>query len=172
MLYICQNYTFLITIMEWLVLKDPNIKGRMLKTEGLVKKSRIYEAYKNTVMPHGRHIYANSSAMTKTKMCSYPHSDHALPHWKRVLKCCAKCPCVNITDQEKDDQYSDTSTSIRFHIYHIIPRFTTHGRLPLNHRKICRMCKQDSASQYPTKIYTIKELVTMETKISNFHTSF
>ena len=49
----------------------------MLKTEGLVKKKiRIYETYKNTVMPHGRHIYAKESDMEKAKMCSYNQSDH------------------------------------------------------------------------------------------------
>ena len=26
-------------------------------------------------------------------------SDHALPHWKCVLQCCADCLCINITDQ-------------------------------------------------------------------------
>ena len=26
-------------------------------------------------------------------------SDHALPHWKCVLRCCANCLCINITDQ-------------------------------------------------------------------------
>ena len=36
----------------------------MLKTEGLGENQiRIYETYKNTVMPHGRHIYAKASDM-------------------------------------------------------------------------------------------------------------
>ena len=26
-------------------------------------------------------------------------SDHALPHWKCVLRCCDDCPCINIPDQ-------------------------------------------------------------------------
>ena len=26
-------------------------------------------------------------------------SDHALPYWKCVLRCCADCICINITDQ-------------------------------------------------------------------------
>ena len=56
-------------------------------------------------MPHRRHIYANTYDMEKAKICAYPQSDHALPYWKGVLKCCFKCSCVNITDQETDDQY-------------------------------------------------------------------
>ena len=32
------------------------------------KSHHIYETYKNTVMPHGRHIYAKSSDMEKATM--------------------------------------------------------------------------------------------------------
>ena len=58
----------------------------MFKTEGLVKKKiRIYETNKNTVMPHGRHIYAKASDMEKATICAYPQSDNELPHWKCAL---------------------------------------------------------------------------------------
>ena len=50
------------------------------------KAYHIYETYKNTVMPHGRHIYAKVSNMANAKMCTNPQSDHALPHWKCVLR--------------------------------------------------------------------------------------
>ena len=50
-------------------------------------------------MPHGRHIYAKSDDMAQATVCAYPQSDHALPHLKFVLRCCADCPCINITDQ-------------------------------------------------------------------------
>ena len=64
------------------------------------KAYHIYTTYKNTVMPHGSHIYATASDMENATMCTYPHSEHALPHWKCVLQCCADCPCINITDQK------------------------------------------------------------------------
>ena len=51
-------------------------------------------------MPHGRHIYAKSYDTEKATMCAYSQSDHALPHWKYVLLCCAKCTSNNIPDQE------------------------------------------------------------------------
>ena len=51
-------------------------------------------------MPHGCHIYAKASDTANAKMCTYPQSDHALPHWKYVLRCCANCPCINIPDHE------------------------------------------------------------------------
>ena len=62
------------------------------------KSNCIYETYKNTVMPHGRHIYAKASDMAKAKICEYPQSDHTLPHWKCVMQCCSKCPSVNLPD--------------------------------------------------------------------------
>ena len=88
------------------------------------------------------------------------------------MRCCEKCPSINIPDQETDDQYSNTSTSISFQIYHLIENCTTHGMLLLNDKNFFRKCKQNSISEQPTKIYTRKEIVMMETTISNFHTSF
>ena len=49
-------------------------------------------------MPHGRHIYAKASDMENATICTYPQSDHVLPHWKCVLRCCAECQHINIPD--------------------------------------------------------------------------
>ena len=49
--------------------------------------NRLFETYKKSVMPHGIHIYATASAMAMDKMCEYPPYQHALPHWKCVLRC-------------------------------------------------------------------------------------
>ena len=80
------------------------------------------------------------------------------------MQCCAKFPSVNLPDQETDDQYTNTSPSISFHIYHLIARCSKHGRLLLTDKKNHK-CKQDSVSEQYTKIYTTKELVIMETTI-------
>ena len=95
-------------------------------------------------MPHGCHIYANKYDMAKATICAYPQSDHALPHWKCVLKCCVKCSSVNITDQEKYAHCPDTSPSIRFHIYHPFARCITHGRLLLTEENCFCKCKRDA----------------------------
>ena len=63
------------------------------------KAHQIYTTYKNNVMPHGSHIYATASDMENDTMCTYPQSEHSLPHWKCVLRCCNDCPCINIPDQ-------------------------------------------------------------------------
>ena len=121
-------------------------------------------------MPHGNHIYAKASYMANATMCTYPQSENVLPHWKCVLPCCADCPCINIPDQETTKKHDKTTPSIRFHIYHTIGRCTTHGRISLKDKNICYMCKQESLPDSSTKIYTRKELVMMETTISDFHT--
>ena len=64
------------------------------------KAHQIYTTYKNIVMPHVSHIYATASDMANATMCPYPQSEHSLPHWKCVLRCCADYPCINIPDQE------------------------------------------------------------------------
>ena len=86
---------------------------KMLKTEGPSKKKIcIYETYKNTVMPHGRHIYTRAYDTAKATMCAYSQSYHALQHWKYVLRCCAQCPSINIPDQEIDDKHPKPSPFI------------------------------------------------------------
>ena len=113
--------------------KDQIQNAQNRRSEG--KANHIYETYKNTVMPYGRHIFAKAYDMAKTTMCSYPQSDHVLPNWKFVMGCGDKFPCLNIPYQETYYQYSDTSPSIRFHIYHMIACCTKHGRLPLDDQK-------------------------------------
>ena len=73
-------------------------------------------------------------------MYTYTHSDHVIPHWKCVLRCCADCNSINLPDQETTKKHEETTPSIRFHIYHIIGRCTAHVRIPLKDRKICYMC--------------------------------
>ena len=112
-------------------------------------------------MPHGRHIYIKSYNMAKSTICVYPQSDHTLPHWKFVFRCCAKYPSINIPDQDTDDQYSNNSPSNIFHIYHLISLCTTHRRIQFINQNNFRMCKKDSDSGKSTNIYTRKELVMM-----------
>ena len=107
-------------------------------------------------MPHGRHIYSKASEMAQATTCTYPQSYRALPHWKCLMLFCYDCPCINLPDQETDNQNSDTTPSIQFHIYYIIGCCTSHGRITLNDKIICYMCKQESSSDKSSKIYTRK----------------
>ena len=76
-------------------LKD-KVQNAQIRSSG-EKAHHIYKTYKNTVMLHGRHIYANAYDMENAIMCTYPQSDHAISHWKCVLRICAECPFINIT---------------------------------------------------------------------------
>ena len=107
-------------------------------------------------MPHVHHIYAKVYDVVKAIMCTYPHSDHALSHWKYVLRWCADCTCINLPNQETDNHYSETTPSIRFHIYHTIAHCSDYGRIPLKDNKKCNMCKQESSSD-ESKIYTLEK---------------
>ena len=154
-------------------LKKIKYQSQNAQNRRSVEKSyHIYETHKNKVMPHGRHIYSKAADMEQSTLCIYLQSDNALTHWKCLLWCCYECPCINLPDQETDHHNSDTTPSIRFHVYHIIARCTPHGRIPLKDKKMCYICKQESSPDKSTKIYTIKELVMMETTTSVFHTCF
>ena len=65
-------------------------------------------------MPHGSHIYATASDMANATMCTYPQSEHSLPHWKCVLRCCNDCPCINIPDQEIDKNMKKQNPQLGF----------------------------------------------------------
>ena len=93
-------------------------------------------------MPHGSHIYAKAPDTAKATICIYPQYDHARPNWKFVLRCCAEFLCINLPDQETDIIYSETTPSIRYHIYRIIGSSTANGIIPLKDNKICYLCKQ------------------------------
>ena len=134
-LYIPHYYHGVIGIFKKLKYQIQNSQNR--RSGG--KSNRIYETYKNMVMLHGRHIYVKAYDMEKATMCAYPHSYHSLTHWKYIMQVCAKWPSVNIPDQEIDDQYSYTSPSIQFHIYHLIARCSTRGRLPLTDKKMSQV---------------------------------
>ena len=62
---------------------------------------------------------------------------------KFVLQCCDECPCINIPEQEKNKKHEETTPSIRFHIYHIIGRYTTHGRIMLKDKKYVTCVNKD-----------------------------
>ena len=47
-------------------------------------------------MPHGNNMFQTESDMEIAKMCAYTPQKHALPHWKCVLRCCEKCPRIDI----------------------------------------------------------------------------
>ena len=66
------------------------------------------------------------------------------------------CLCINIPDQEIDNQNSETTPSSRFHIYHIIARCTTHGRIPLKDKKY-GTCLNKKLHQIDLQKYTLEK---------------
>ena len=116
-------------------LKDQSQNAQSIRS--VDKANQLYTTYKNTVMPHGSHIYTTASDMANATMCTYPQSEHSLPHWKCVLQCCADCTCINIPDQETTKKHEETKTSNMFHIYHTIGRCATHDRISLKDKNIC-----------------------------------
>ena len=63
------------------------------------KSNSLFKTYKNSVMPHRRHIYKTASDMAMAKFCAYPPSQHALPHWKYVFRFFSNCPRIDLPYQ-------------------------------------------------------------------------
>ena len=60
-------------------------------------------------MPHGHRINTKAYDMEKATMFAKSQSDHALPHWKCVLRFFDQCPIINIPDQETYDKHPNPS---------------------------------------------------------------
>ena len=59
MLYFRQNYTFIIAILAWYIFENMKDKSQNSQSRRFGEKAHhIYETFQNTVIPHGRHIYA------------------------------------------------------------------------------------------------------------------
>ena len=117
---------------------------------------RLFETYKNSVMPHGCHIYQTASPMAMETICAYPSPPHAFPHWKCVLHCYANFPHIDLPRKELDNHHSNICPTIRFNVYHLISHCIVHGICPLDENNFCRLCLCDNASIPTVKIYTIK----------------
>ena len=48
--------------------------------------SRLFETYKNTVRPHGYHIYHHSTDMHMAKKISCTSQHHRIPQWTFLLR--------------------------------------------------------------------------------------
>ena len=100
----------------------------------------ISETYKNSVILNGWHIYQTASDMAMEKMWAYPPSQHALPHWSCMLRCCVNFPPINIPRKKLYKHHSNTCPKTSFHVYHLISCCTAHGRCIYDERKMCCLC--------------------------------
>ena len=117
-------------------------------------------------MTHGGNIYKTSYEMDMSTMCAYPTSQHALLHWKCVLRCCESFSRIDLPCRQSVRHHSNTSPTIRFHVYHLIAHYTVHVRSLLDEENFCCQCLFDPASVPPEKYIQEKILC------SYFHTSF
>ena len=102
-------------------------------------------------MPHGKHTPKTVSDINMATMCAYKSSKYALPHWKCVLRCCAKCPCINLPSPEYDQKNSNIIPIIRFNVYHLIERCNVYGIYFLNEKTVS-ICKFSFDWKVSTKL--------------------
>ena len=93
-------------------------------------KSLIFETYKNGVSPHVFHIYKIESETAMATFCTLTSAHHVFTHWKRVLRCCEKCPIIIIPSQESNGDTTNICTTISFKVYRNLSRSKLHGICP------------------------------------------
>ena len=111
----------------------------------------LFETYKNSVRPHGCHIYNYTAYMDMAKMCPCPSQHHGLPHWKYVLLCCDKCPGITIICKDTNKDEANTCSKICFHVYRNASHCTVRGIRPYEEQTICSKCSTDISYVTPEK---------------------
>ena len=48
----------------------------------------LFDIYKDSIMPHVKHMCPTAYEIVMEKMCAYKSSNYALTHWKCVYNCC------------------------------------------------------------------------------------
>ena len=82
--------------------KNLKIKVVMPQKGDLIKWPIFYSRHKNSVITHGKYMFQKASNMAISRMCAYKYSNHELPHWECVLRCCAQCPNIDLKCPESD----------------------------------------------------------------------
>ena len=84
----------------------------------------------------------------------------------------AQFPRIDLPSPESDQHNSNVMQTTCFHVYQHISRCIVHGRRPFNENKQCQQCVASIDSIINAKLYTIKELVVMETSIQDSRQKF
>ena len=138
-------------------LKNSRIKVKMLKVEVLVRNHITYMKHIKIQWCHMGVIFMSKHLKWKMLQCAHILSMNM--HFHTVNVYCGDVMNVHISiflAKKQIKKHEETTPSIRFHIYHIIGRCNSHGRLPLKDKEICYMCRQESSPDKSTKIYTRK----------------
>ena len=115
MLNICQKYEFIFIIMS--VSSPKKLKDQIHNAQNRSSgemANRISDIYNSFMMMHVCHIYQIAYRTAMDTICSHPLSHHALSHWKYMLGCCSKVPCIAIPSHESDKYHSKTCPTNTF----------------------------------------------------------
>ena len=89
MLHIFLKYVFILANMLWSLSQTKQSWNSQWKNRSSGEwSSCLFETYKNTVRPHGCHIYNYTENMAMAKMHIFLSRHNGIPHCKCVLICC------------------------------------------------------------------------------------
>ena len=121
--------------------KNSMIKAKMLKSEGLVRKHITYIQHIKIQWCHMGFIFMPKHQIRQILKCEHILSLIMHFHTGNVFYSYVLNVLVSIFLTKKQPKQNDeTTTSIRFHIYHIIGHCTSLGRISWKDKKIYSMC--------------------------------
>ena len=133
-------------------------------------KSR-FRRYQSECFPQDQPLHAKAKDAAMSTMCPCLPGHVDLPKWKCVLTCCSDCPSLFVPAEEQ--VVNNHLPNISFHCYKNVTRCSLHGQRPFNEGRKCAECEeQDSTSNVDVKVYCCKEMVLMNTSITDFHCDY
>ena len=154
-------------------LKNWNIKSKMIKAEVLMKKRITYTKHIKIQHFHMDFIFMLPHLIWKGIQCVHilsliMHFDTENVYCGVVLTVHVSIFLKNKQIKNMKKQYLQLGFTFITSLHVVLLMVEFHWKT----KNIYYMCKQESSPDKSTKIYTRKELVMMETKKSDFHTSF
>ena len=90
-------------------------------------------------------------------------------NFKCLLCCFDILPGISTPCQDTNIYAINMCSTIRFNVYLNVSRFNIHCIRPYEERKCCSRCYIGLSFVTPGKLYTRKEIVLLETSISEYH---
>ena len=115
--------------------------------------SHIIETYKNDVVLHGFHTNKKATDIFMSTMCTFSSDQHDLPHWKFVLRCCAKCLGIFMSVQYCNRDDTNIFPDIYFDLFILLSLCTVHVRHPYEEKNMC-IVFHSAKNRKNAKLYT------------------
>ena len=123
-------------------------------------------------MPHECNMYITASEIDIVIMCDFASNVHSLKNWKCVLQCFSTWPSIVTPNPEFNNTQKNMCPTIRFYVYKVISCCTLYDKCTFVEKSTCALTFILQPTNSNIIVYSLNEIVLMETFISEFHEKF